>query len=359
MFVEELKNTTEWEDFLNVTPGGTFYHSIKWKKVIERSFSHPTLYLVVKDENERLVGICPTVILTSSHLRILNSLPYSDLGGPVIEKKCIEEASFSLLRFLEEFSLEKGISCAKICFLKDGSEQFFKSSRCYVNNNKGVVELDLEANPSAFIWDRIFRKRQRQKIKYFKRDGFQVREASTKSDLAKFLTLYYNNMKHIGAPAHPLTFFENVWDLLYPENFNILLVEKRKTVGGLAFFKYGERIYLTYLGMDRESLSSRYSMAPFLLWNSIKWAEGNGFRYVCFGPTSAHPKSRHERANRSQKVMFGASFLQQEIVFIPFDFYAFAILLFGSKAVSAWRAMRNALPPKLQKKIESRVQGIF
>ena len=58
MFVRELENTREWEDFLKVTPGGTFYHSIKWKNVIERSFSHPTVYLVVKDENGRLVGIC-------------------------------------------------------------------------------------------------------------------------------------------------------------------------------------------------------------------------------------------------------------------------------------------------------------
>lgn len=359
MFVEELKNTKEWEDFLKATPGATFYHSIKWKNVIEKSFSHPTVYLVVRDENRRLVGICPTIISTSGHLRILDSLPHSDFGGPVIEKRYIEEASLSLLRFIEEFSREKGISCAKICFLKDGSEHFFKSSRCYVDNNKGVVELDLEAKPSDFIWNKIFRKQHRKKIRRFERDGFHVTEASTKTDLAKFLTLYHSNMKHIGAPVFPLKFFENVWDLLYPENFNILLVEKRKTVGGLAFFKYGERIYLSYLGMDRDSLSSRYSMAPFLYWNSIKWAEDNGFRYVCFGSTPAYPKSTHEMANYSQKVIFGASFLQQETVFVPFDFYAFAFLLFGSKAISAWKAVRNVLPAKLQRSMESRLRGIF
>lgn len=359
MFVEELKNTKEWEGFLKGTPRATFYHSIKWKNVIDKSFSHPTVYLVVKDENGRLVGVCPTAILASGHLRILDSLPYSDLGGPVIENRYIEEASLSLLRFIEQFSCEKGISCAKMCFLKDGSEQFFKSPRCYIDNNKGVVELDLAAKPSGFIWNKIFRKRQRQKIRYFTRDGFQVREASAKSDLAKFLTLYYSNMKHIGTRPHAPTFFANVWGLLYPENFNILLVEKRKTVGGLGFFKYGERIYLTYMGMDRESLSSRYSMAPFLFWNSIKWAEEKGFRYVCFGSTPAHPKSTRERANYSQKVVFGASFLQQETVFIPFNFYAFAIFLFGSKAISAWKVMRNALPAKMQQTTESRLRGIF
>jgi len=359
MFVEELKNTKEWENFLKVTPGATFYHSIKWKNVIEKSFSHPTIYLVVKDENGRLVGVCPTAILTSGHLRMLDSLPHSDLGGPVIEKKYIEEASLSLLRFIEELSPEKGISCAKMCFLKDGSERFFKSSRCYVNNNKGVVDLDLRANPSAFIWSKIFRKRHRRKIKHFERDGFQVREATTKSDLKTFLTLYYSNMRHIGAPPRPYTFFENVWSLLYPENFNILLAEKKKTVGGLGFFKYGETIYLTYVGMDRESLSARYSISPYLDWNAIKWAEENGFRYVCFGSTPAHPKSARERANYSRKVMFGGSFSQQETVFIPFDLYAFTTLLLGSKAINSWKAMREILPTRLQQTIESRLRGIF
>jgi len=359
MFVEELKNTKEWEDFLKGTPGATFYHSIKWKNVIEKSFSHPTIYLLVKDENGRLVGVCPTVILTSGHLRMLDSLPHSDLGGPVIEKRYIEEASFSLLRFIEEFSSEKDISCAKICFLKGGSEQFFKSPRCYVNNNKGIVELDLAAKPSDFIWNKIFRAAQRKEIRRFKADGFQVREAHVKSDLRKFCTVYYTSMKHIGTSGKPYTFFENVWSQLYPKNFNILLVEKKRTVGGQAFFKYGRRIYLTYIGMDRKSLKSRYKIHPYLYWESIKWAEENGFRYVCFGSTPAHPKSAHERANYSQKVMFGGSFLQQETVFIPFDFYAFTALFLGSKAIKSWKVMRNILPAKLQQTIESRLRGIF
>ena len=359
MFVEELKNNKEWENFLKATPGGTFFHSLKWKNVLERSFSHPTLYLVVKDEDGRLAGICPTVILTSRRTKILNSLPYSDLGGPVMEKRNVEKASLSLLRFMEEFSRAKGISCAKMCFLKDESEQFFKSSRCYVDNNKGIVELDLEAKPSAFIWDKIFRQKHRKKIKRFERDGFQVREASTKSDMKEFLTLYYQNMKYIGGRARPYMFFENVWNLLYPENFGILVVEKRRMVGGLAFFKHHQTIYLTFLGMDRKLLSSRYTVAPALYWSAIKWAEKNSFRYVCFGSTPSHPKSARQRTNYSQKVMFGGSFLQQETIFVPFDFYASAILLLGSKTIMAWKMMRKALPAKLQQTMESRFRGIF
>jgi hypothetical protein len=363
MFVEELKNEREWEDFLKITSGGTFYHSLKWKKVMERSFSHPTVYLVVRSESGKLVGICPTSIVTASHLRILNSLPHSDYGGPVIEKVYQKEALGELQRFIEEYCHEKDISCAKICFSKDGSERFFKSPEYYVVDNKGVVELDLRAKPSVFIWEKILRSSNRRKIKLFARNGFQVREVSTKSDLRMFLTLYYQSMRHIGELGRPYAFFENVWNLLYPENFNILLIERSKTVGreavgGVSFFKYGETIYPTYLGIDRESMHS-YSLAPFCIWNAIKWAEENAFRYVCLGSTPAYPKSAREITNYSQKVMFGGSFLQQKTVFIPFNFHALALLLFGSKAIKVWKAMRDVLPPKLQKTIERETGDLF
>lgn len=340
-------------------PGGTFYHSLEWKNVIEESFPFSTTYLVVKDGHGRTVGILPTVTWESNNLKILDSLPYSDFGGPVIDRNCVKEASLSLLRFIEQQSYEKGISLAKICFLGDELLRFFRSSRCYMSNNGGVMELDLAAKPPDFIWKKILRNPQRNRINRFERDGFYVREARTKSDLAKFLTLYYSNMKHINARALPLKFFENMWRILYPENFRILLVEKNPAVGGLAFFNYNQSVYLAYLGIDRESLASRYNVAYYLFWNSIKWAERNGFRYVCFGSTPAHPKSVQEMANHFQKRNFGASFLQQEIAFIPFNCLAFASLLFGSKAISAWKAARNFLPAKLQQSMESRLRGIF
>jgi hypothetical protein len=362
MFVEEMKNTKEWENFLEVTPEGTFYHSIKWKHVMDRSFPYLTTYFVVRSENERLIGIFPASILTLNHMKVLSSLPHSDFGGPIIERSHIQEGSLCLRKFLSEFSQEKGISYAKICFLKDGSESFFKSPRCHVNDSKGVVNLDIGKNPSAFIWKSIFRNRYRRNINLFKKKGFQVREASSRSDLKLFLNLYSKNMKHIGAQAYPARFFDNMWNLLYPENFNILFVEERETLGCGAFFKYGQTVYLTYFGLDRElasSLPSAMNVFTFLCWNQIKWAEQHDCKYVCFGSTPAHPKGENERVNLSQKVIFGGSLLQQEIVLVPFNSYASAILLFGSKIISVGKAMRSMFPRRLQRTVERRLGRLF
>jgi len=362
MFVEELKNKREWDEFLQASPDGTFYHSLEWKEVVERSFPHSALYLTIKDANEKIVGICPGFIQSSMHMKFYHSIPYSDYGGPVIGREYTEQASILLRSFIQSFCSNKGIAYAKICFLKDGSESFFKSPRCYVNDGKGVVNLDIGKNPPAFIWNSIFRKKHRKKINRFKKDGFQVREASTRSDLKLFFSLYSQNMKHIGAQAYPAMFFDNMWNLLYPENFNILFVEGRETLGGLAFFRHRQTIYLTYLGLDRKlasSLSRAYNVAPFLYWSAIEWAEKHNCRYICFGSTPASPKSESERVNLSQKVMFGGSFAQQEIVFVPFNYYALTLLLLRSKITTAGKAMRHVFPQRLQRTVELRLGRLF
>jgi len=349
MFVEELRNDTrgriEWESFLRTAPERTFYHSLKWKEVIEKTFSQPTAYFVIRNNNRRLIGIFPVVISKLGPLRIYDSLPYSDLGGPIIEKSHIREASLSLQRFLEKSGYENGISGAKVCFIENGLGQLFKSERSYVDRGKGIVEIDLERKPPDFIWKKELRKRHRKRIRRFARDGFQIREAKQKLDLRRFLIIYYRNMKHIGAPSYPPAFFENIWSTLYPENFNILLCEKDKTVGGIAFFKYGQRIYLAYSGFRRELLLSRYQIMPYLYWRSIRWAEENKFTYVCFGGTPSYPKS----VNYSQKIMFGASFLQQETVSVPFDLSTFAFLIAKKKLY----AFTKTLPLDYKRRVKN------
>lgn len=237
-------------------------------------------------------------------------------------------------------------------------EKLFKSSPCYVNDGKGVVYLDLTYKPSDFVW-KMLGSKQRQKIRKLEKNGFKVRETASKSDLKTFLSLYYQNMQHLGVRGYRPNFFENMWDLLYPQNLTILFAEMKATLGGAAFFKYGKTIYLTYLGMDRESLQHTPALAPFLFWKAINWAEGNGFTTVCFGSTPAHPKTVGEKANYSQKMAFCGSFQPQETVYVPFDSHSFITLLVAPKAIRVWKSMRNAWPLRLQKVIEHQFGSIF
>ena len=104
-----------------------------------------------------------------------------------------QEASISLINYLAQLGSEREISCSKICFQNDGLSQFFKSTRSYSDNHKGVMELDLTAKPSDLVWTRILNTSERKRIKRFDKEGVRIWEANTKSDLARFLEVYYSN----------------------------------------------------------------------------------------------------------------------------------------------------------------------
>jgi len=349
MYVEELKNKRDWEGFLQDSSEGTFYHSLKWKEVIEKSFPCSALYLIIKDSNGTIVGICPGFILNSMHMKIYHSMPYSDYGGPVIAKHCIKQASLSLLSFLQSGCSDKDIAYAKFCFMDDELGRFFKSLLSCVETTKGNIEIDLKATPSDFIWHQVFSKNRRRKIKLVERDGFQAREARTKSDLREFYNLYYQNMKYIGASPYPYKFMENMWGILYPDNLRIWLIEKNGIIAGDLFFKHGQKSYAAYVGLDRKQRV--HEAITYLIWKEINKAEEEGRRYVSLGSTPNDPKNSYYL----QKMRFGSSFYPQKMVWYPFGSIGRVLLQTRAKAVSAWKAVRSFLPTDFKRILESRL----
>lgn len=353
MFVEELKNMKEWDDFLKGVPGATFYHCPKWKEVIQRSFGLSPLYLGVRDAKGKLVGIFPGFILDSIHLKTYCSMPYSDYGGPVIAGHYIKQASLSLLSSLQSFCSNKGIAYAKICLMDDELARSFQSSASFVDSSVGIVEIDLEATPSNFIWNKVFSKNRRQKIKRLERDGFQVQEARTKSDLRDFYYLYYKNMKYIGASPFNYEFMENMWNILYPENLRIWVFGKRRRIGGIAVFKHERRTYWVYVGTDRE-LSGQYSVVPYLLWKEIQKAEEEGYRYISLGSTSSNPRNPYHL----QKIGFGGLFYQQKTMWYPFSSTGRILIQSRNKGVSVWRTIRDFLPSSIESLLKNRFKRL-
>jgi predicted N-acyltransferase len=352
MYVEELKNEKEWETFLQASPEGTFYHSLKWREVIQKSFLHSAAYLTIKDEDGTIVGICPGFILNLTNVKIYESTPCSDYGGPVIAKNQIEQASLTLRSFLQKYCSDKGIVYARICFTNDKLAQHFELPLGYVSTMKGVVEIDLKAKSSDCVWNEIFSKYRRRDFRRFERDNFQTREARTKSDLKDFYGLYIQNMEYIGASPYPYKFMENMWSILYPDNLRIWLVEQKKTIGGAAVFKYGRRTYGVYAGMDREKCRG-HPIMPYLIWKEIKAAEEEGYSYMSLGGTPSDPNS----PSYLQKISFGGLFHQQKMVWYPIGSIGSILLQTRAKTISAWKAVRNFLPTDIRRVIEGKLSS--
>jgi hypothetical protein len=350
MFVEEMKSAKEWEDFVEVTPGGTFYHSIKWREVVQRTYNYSPLYLAIKDNAARIVGICPGFIVSLMHIKIYDSIPYSDYGGPIIENHYTKHGSLLLRSFLQEFCPSEGIHYAKFCFVEENElSKYFKSPSGCTERAKGIMEIDLKTTPSDFLWNKMFSKNLKKRIKRIEQDGFEAQEARTKSDILEFYNLYVQNMKHIGATPDPYRFTENMWNTLHPDNLRVWLLRKDKAVAGELFFKNGQREYAHYGAVDRKQ--TVHEATSYLRWAEIKKAEQEGRRYVSFGSTPSNPNSQYYLL----KKRIGGSFHPQEMIWYPLTSTGYALLRARAKSALTWKATRDFLPVGLKSFLERKL----
>lgn len=354
MLVEKLSDEKEWEQFVANSSGGTFYHTLAWKKVLEEAFSLETEYLVIRDASGKLAGVCPFAITSKLRLfRILDSLPESDFGGPLVVDGEASEALKALNDYLPGLCHRKGITYAKIRCPSESLAGYLQVRGMTVDTSTGSMNLDLGEKPPDFIWSRVLKNPQRKYIRRFERDGFQNVEARNIDDLNAFYSLYYNSIKGIGGFPYPYVFFRKLWDDFYSDCFNILLtVGGGKCLGATAFFicKLREAVYQPFIGFDK-NVGTHYHIHYYLNWGLIKWCEANGFKVVSFGGTPADPSS----ANYSLKSKFGASFNQDYVVCLPFDRKRF---LAREVALKLGRFIQGRLPPTLRSKVQKAGFGI-
>ena len=344
MFVEELKNDKEWMKFLQTHPEGTFYHSLKWREVIQKSFSYTDHYITIKDECGSIVGICPGFINNYIFMKFFSSLPNSDYGGPIIRRASFKRASVSLRNYLQKLCTDKDLAYTSLSFTDVNLARYFESSHSYNYEADGVMEIDLKATPSDFIWKNVFSRNRRYKIKRIERDGFQVLEAKSMSDLMDFYDLYYDNMKFIDASPVQFSFVENMWKILYPENLRIWLLVKKDPIGGILVFKYGQKVYWYLAGIDRRK-SRNISVMPFLVWKEIKVAEAEGYSYVSLGSTPSDPRKN----NYLKKSRMGGKFRLQRTIRDPITPRGRVFIKFLNNSFPMVRNIPVALRNRLQK----------
>lgn len=344
--VEPMKNRDEWQGFVRSCPHGTIFHTLEWLEVLERSFGVEPLCLVLRKPDREMVGLCPFVLWKElKFVKVADSLKNSDFGGPLFREGYEAAASEALLNHLRHLARSSGLAYARMRFSSKTLSQYFKVGGYREDTSLGTMSLDLCTRPPDVIWNELFDGSTRKKIKAVYRDGYRVEMARGPDDVRTFYGLYYENMNRIGVDAYPLGFFQDLYQSMYPDRFNIMLLEgDQETIAALAFFAHepGKTVYTNYVGYRK----SRYSIADFLAWELIGWAQRNGFRYFNRGSTPSDPQNMLHK----QKASIGAEFNQDYIVRIPLrrmGFLAREVLVTAGKAVL----------PRLPKGIRQKVVG--
>jgi FemAB-related protein (PEP-CTERM system-associated) len=258
----------EWDDFVRRTPGGTFFHLIGWKEVLERTFAFRSHYLLARRAG-RLAGVLPLFEIGAPFMeRRLLSLPFAVDGG-------VCSADGEAQRALEAAALElaEGRRAASV-ELRDGLEgPGFRMREGLYYRFRRPLEADDARNLAAIP------KKRRYMIRLGQRHGLVSR--TTADDLPAFHDLYARTARRFGTPVFPMRFFRAVLESCGEDAVLLTVLRDRLPVAGALLFFFGGTVCPYWVGSRREHF--RYAVNDFLYWEAMRLGAERGARLFDFG----------------------------------------------------------------------------
>jgi len=314
-FVEELNPSTEidWEKFNKKTDGGTFFHTLKWKNIIENSFNERLHYFLVYLEN-KVVAICPFCENIIRGFRGLAPIPNSDYRHLLIGKQNINHVIIKeILKKTKKILKNNKLSFILITTISKEIKNYFNKYTSYaypIFGINGQFKLNLNENNPEKIWHNIFSERgkgkPRQYIRKFEKEEIKIKEAKSISDLKVFYKFYKANLEFKNIKPYPFSYFKEVWNTYTSTDIRITLLHKYEQIfGGLMAFLYPPKktMYLRHLAINR-AIPGSYHPTYYLIWNAVKKASEMNYNNICFGETPYEP----DKATFRIKMKFGCSY---------------------------------------------------
>lgn len=252
------KDDGQWDNYVVQKKNANFFNLWDYRQVVNRTFGHLPYYIVAWEDRE-ILGVLPLFEVKSRLFgHYLVSLPFVDYGGICSDGSDVEQALLKeAIRIAEQQQI-------KIIELRN---RYYNSLVLHVQINKVNLVLTLDSS-TEIIWKKLNAK-VRNQVRKAKKSGLTF-EAGGEEKLADFYQVWSRNMRDLGTPSYPKTFFKNFLEA-FPESCEILLVKHdKKPVGtGIAvYFKNTMEVPWA------SSLRKYFSYCPnnLLYWGAIQRA---------------------------------------------------------------------------------------
>jgi FemAB-related protein (PEP-CTERM system-associated) len=258
-----------WDRFVQLHPGGSFFHQIGWKRTMEKTYDYQPYYFYSKRESQ-ITGIAPS-FLVSNWLtgRYLLSLPFAVYGGICANDPESEQA---LTARLEQIATDHQVEYLELRSRKKELLPGFQAISRYATFTIPLVK-DIETLYRGFPKD----------IRYMIRKGEKagLRLARGTDRLEHFYRLMTINLRRLGTPAFPRVLFKNLL-AEFPGQVDLTLLysNDHPVAGAMSFFFRGS-VQPYYIG----STDNAKTLAAnnLLWWELIKMAAASGCSTFDFG----------------------------------------------------------------------------
>ena len=298
--MEELNSTNIglWEDFNQKMDEGTFFHTIKWKRILE-SLGNNSHYYIILDGDEP-VAICPFFELNISGFKGITTLPDSDYNHLIVKDNNPRIIEF-IRKELESRAKKRSWSFIIFNSLDKNIGDKLNAS-FYPNFSMGTMVLDLEELNPDKIWNEIFnaKRGQRRYIKRFEKNGFQIKELDSKKDIKALYNYYEENINYKKGTLYPYSHFKDLYEIYSSKNiYSGLIIKEDFIAGGFLNFidEQNKVMHSRYIAINRDVPNTYHIQYP-LLWEQIQKADEIGLKKVDFGSNindQSHPGYKLKR----------------------------------------------------------------
>ena len=260
----------EWDRYVKIAPGGTFFHQLGWRWLVERTFGHRAHYLTaLRDGN--IAGVLPLFELKSLLFgHSLVSIPFAIGGGIAADDGA---AARALLDHAKELARE-----LKVDYLELRSETPVDDPELLTKDLYVTFRADLDLGEEGLL-KRMERKR-RQMMSYVAKAPFEHRVAGLE-ELPLFYRMFCESMRHHGTPVYPKLFLREILDR-HPGHTNLFFVyHEGKPVASVLNLLFRDVVMPFYAGADRTERPR--GVDDYLYLAIMRWGREHGFRTFDFG----------------------------------------------------------------------------
>lgn len=274
--------TIDWDAFVRSTEGGSPFHLLAWKRVVESTFGHRAHYLMAMREGG-VEGVLPLFEIRGLlGGRGLVSVPYGVYGGICAASA---EARSALIQAAGELAGRTGATYVELRH-RPGQEADLPTKALYVSFSRAISQ-DEQANLEAI--PRKQRRMTRQGLKHGLRAEFGLQH------LDRFWHIYAHSVHALGSPVFPKKLFRAIAHE-FGKDCELLTIWKDETaVAGVLTLFFEDQVLPYYGGADRAAMA--YAVNDFMYWELLCHVAKAGYRVFDFGRsregTGAYNFKRH------------------------------------------------------------------
>jgi len=274
--------TVEWDAFVRNTPGGSPFHLLAWKRVVERTFRHRSRYLIAEGAGG-LEGVLPLFEVRGLFGgRGLVSVPYGVYGGICASSEAAREA---LVNGARELALRTKADYVELRH-RVGQELDLPTKSLYVTFSRAIAATE-EENLSAI--PRKQRRMTRQGAKHGLHPKFGMHH------LDRFYDIYAHSVHCLGSPVFPRRLFHAIRQEFGKECELLTIWKDAEPVSGVLTILFEDQVLPYYGGARQEALP--LGVNDFMYWELLCHAAKAGYRTFDFGRsregTGAYNFKRH------------------------------------------------------------------